>query len=488
MPIVTSRETVDQVYGSLLETSPSPDEQAAGRLAAIGEALDNLSSTVGAVSAYRLYLDDQDPRRLSREAAQKFAADNGVQELRGIGDDGISPSALKLLVARQQRKQERARRIENAELGGLETLALGLVGSAPDPINLVGLGWAGRSKTLLGAAAKGAAIGTATTAAAEPLFYGLSRFAGDDYTLQDSMLNVATGGALGTGFHGAGHVIGGIRERRANVAKIAQDLADDLPPSPADFTALEDLPTSRSLTVQEGEGISGDIGLDPRLEVTSEQRAIIEKRREARSYLAAIQEYVAKGGDMPEVPFTELRKAGVITADQSRLNAIAPDTASVARATELRADVAQRQSFEAARGAEERPFERAAQDQAAQKRRAKRVQERTKKSAASKKAPPKTEPVPGPVGRDPLARAEFDKTRAAPDPTPPVLGEEATELRKQFTAEERARKASRGTEISDAQFEEALARAEAAEEPPIDFDTLVSAVRCAIKKGAPRGV
>jgi hypothetical protein len=231
MPIVLPRESIDQVYGTLSELTPSPEERRRARFAVVDEALDNLSSSVAAVSVARHFHDRRDERRVSAAEASAFATKLGVDNLRGVGEDGISPRALEMIVARQVSKRKRFEVIQAAQLGGVENLALTLVGSTADPINLVSFGVGGRVRSagLAANAARGFATGAAANAAVEPLFFSLSRFSGDDYRVQDSILNIVLGGALGTGFHLAGSVIGNVRERRAVAPIIKAQAANGMP-------------------------------------------------------------------------------------------------------------------------------------------------------------------------------------------------------------------------------------------------------------------
>lgn len=205
-------------FGSINELTPSPRERQLARTSALSDALENTSPALLDIAVRRAFFDLTEPTLMTPQRAQEVAAERGVPNIRGIGENGISARGLELLIDRQVRKQQREQLIALGEIGGLERLGLGVVSSAPDPINLLPFGAGARSATLGGAVVRGAAAGAAVTAAAEPAYFALSRFAGDDYTLMDSLVNVGAGGVLGAGFGGFGKIIAGADRAAAAAA------------------------------------------------------------------------------------------------------------------------------------------------------------------------------------------------------------------------------------------------------------------------------
>lgn len=164
------------------------------------------------------------PPKISKAEALERAKKEGVTV--EVGADGISKGALDFLIQRRREDLLRQYTIDRYR-GGFGGQALGLgaafLGEAVDPLNIAAafipiVGPAryaailGRAGTGIGARAAaragiGAAEGAVGVAALEPFNYVASQRLQDDYTLRDSLANVAFGTFLGAGLHSAGGAI-----------------------------------------------------------------------------------------------------------------------------------------------------------------------------------------------------------------------------------------------------------------------------------------
>lgn len=168
--------------------------------------------------------------KISADEANKRVKDAGVELT--IPKDGIVPQALDLMIQNQQDRIARQVAIE-ASPGGARSVAgfgVSFAVSALDPLNIATafvpvVGEARYTALLAGAggifgrsairAGVGAAEGLAGSVLAEPLIYGLNQQLQNDYTMVDSLSNIAFGTAFGGGLHvlagGAGEAYRGLR-------------------------------------------------------------------------------------------------------------------------------------------------------------------------------------------------------------------------------------------------------------------------------------
>lgn len=162
--------------------------------------------------------------RLSREQAEMRVAEAGVDLQVPIL--GIQESALDLLIERKRAERLRQDTIARSPSGfvpGLLRFGTALGVSMLDPLNVaaafipvVGPARYGRMLEQAGGAAGragvrarvGAVEGAAGMAAVEPLVYGAAQAEQADYTMADSILNLAMGTVLGGGLHVGAGVIG----------------------------------------------------------------------------------------------------------------------------------------------------------------------------------------------------------------------------------------------------------------------------------------
>jgi hypothetical protein len=160
-------------------------------------------------------------RVIPKKEAEEQARAAGVQ-VHNLDDGGIKEGALARLIERQYQKKVRQETIAAAEPGfmkGTAELTGGLVGSLIDPIGfamnffpVVGqakyAGWlakaAGPMERAAIRGAVGAAEGAVGAALLEPLNYTLAGELGDDYTMANSLMNIAFGTAMGGGLHMGG--------------------------------------------------------------------------------------------------------------------------------------------------------------------------------------------------------------------------------------------------------------------------------------------
>lgn len=115
---------------------------------------------------------------------------------------------------------------------GTAKLAVGLAGSLVDPLNILSafvpvVGEANYARILaqtgsrsLTRALVGGIEGSVGAAMLEPAVYGLSKAEQRDYSMADSMMNIAFGGILGGGLHVAG---GAVKDRLFGLSKIIDD-------------------------------------------------------------------------------------------------------------------------------------------------------------------------------------------------------------------------------------------------------------------------
>ncbi len=201
---------------SLAEFAPS---FAASLEASIGSAWAGNVSVLGAnVGAYQLANRGE---RMAPDAAEQAIKAAGVRLK--VPEGGVTREALDLLIQRQQDEYARATIMERtpwslvgSPVRGVSALITGML----DPLNVAAafvpvvgearvatlLGNAGRSVISRAGArtAIGVAEGAAGAALLEPAVYKLHQQLQDDYSMANSLQNIAFGGLLGGGLHVAG--------------------------------------------------------------------------------------------------------------------------------------------------------------------------------------------------------------------------------------------------------------------------------------------
>ena len=168
----------------------------------------------------QLFFGGDEGRKLTSE---EYKESEFYREGITVGEDGIYEGAASILAERYDVRSQRKLILSRSRGGfglGAAQLGVGLVASMLDPINVgaafipgVGAARLGlavpRPVTFGGRFARGAAEGAIGAAAVEPLVYGAARYEqDDDYTLADSMLNIAFGTVLGGGLHAGVGAIG----------------------------------------------------------------------------------------------------------------------------------------------------------------------------------------------------------------------------------------------------------------------------------------
>ena len=202
-------------------------------------------------------------RMVFADETQARVKEAGV-EVKNLPEDGIREEALTLLIERAYEKKVRAEALAAAE-GGAGKWGLyfpgALAGSLMDPIAVASafipfVGQARYAGMLARAASPlaragvragvGAVEGAAGNALLEPLSYVLSQRLGDDYTLRDSMLNIAMGGAMGATLHvGGGLVKDAVLPRFETVPRMTPEQAVE-----ATRVALAQLAEGRRVNVE----------------------------------------------------------------------------------------------------------------------------------------------------------------------------------------------------------------------------------------------
>lgn len=191
----------------------------------------------GAVGAPSALLSAEDARARLKNESVTF----------DIPDQGISEGTFQSMLARQYEKRAHADAIARGPSGfvaGTSQFGAGLVAQALDPINLAAafVPIVGESKLAMMLEAAGASAfaragvyarvgaleGAVGTAALEPAMHLMARELQEDYTMADSLLNIAFGSILGAGLHAG---VGTIREyRRTGGEASASTPVADIPP------------------------------------------------------------------------------------------------------------------------------------------------------------------------------------------------------------------------------------------------------------------
>lgn len=220
-------------------------------------------------------------REYSPDEAKGWMAERGLGE-HFTFDRPYRDAELQILASRKQKELRRADILQRADPSfgaAAGRMGLALATSFLDPLTVASAfvpvvgparyaqmlkaagSLAGRTRVRL---AVGAAEGAAGAALVEPIIYGVHRYEQADYTLADSMLNIAFGTAFGGGLHAAGGALVDIpRARReaaaeARVREIQRLVAEqEALRAPTPFTPLVEV--ERMLTVPDVEVRMGDI-------------------------------------------------------------------------------------------------------------------------------------------------------------------------------------------------------------------------------------
>lgn len=149
-----------------------------------------------------------------------------------VPENGISESAFNILMKRRQDEAARRSALMRSPSGLGPTavkIGIGLAVSMLDPLNIASAfipvvgparyasmlaragSTAGRAAVRLRVGAVEGAVGAALL---EPLVYGLSKDLQDDYTLRDSLVNIAFGTVLGGGLHAGAGLVGDMVSKR----------------------------------------------------------------------------------------------------------------------------------------------------------------------------------------------------------------------------------------------------------------------------------
>jgi hypothetical protein len=164
----------------------------------------------------------------------------GLEGRLEIPDQGIPTAALDLLIQRKRAEIKTQEAFARAPTGVVATsvrLGVALAGSLMDPLNiasgfvpvvgearyaqLLGKG-AGVLRRTAARAATGAVEGAVGTAALEPFIMSSKALDQADYTMADSLLNIAFGGAFGAGLHTIGGATGDLwKYARGSAGEVA---------------------------------------------------------------------------------------------------------------------------------------------------------------------------------------------------------------------------------------------------------------------------
>ncbi len=137
-----------------------------------------------------------------------------------VPETGMNSRALKIMLDRQHSRKRRQQTIEASGIGGFSQFSSTLLGSLPDPFNLIAWPLAPEAAAMRGAVlatrvssrlARGGMQGVSAAAALEVAYIPMARGLGDDYTMFDSVMNITMGGIFGGGFHVVGRGISDIR-------------------------------------------------------------------------------------------------------------------------------------------------------------------------------------------------------------------------------------------------------------------------------------
>lgn len=192
-------------------------------------------------------------RLRAANSGQKLTRERAQEQIKGAGlslavpEDGYTQEALDILIGRQQQAAARQSMDERTPWGwgSLVRGSAQLLTGVADPLNVASAfvpvvrearaaSWMARAGEGLAAragtrAAIGGIEGAAGAAMLEPLVFGLHSAMQDDYTMTDSLVNLAFGTVLGGVLHsGAGMVsdVAGRRTARMQIDALRKELSD----------------------------------------------------------------------------------------------------------------------------------------------------------------------------------------------------------------------------------------------------------------------
>lgn len=276
---------------------------------------------------------------LDAETARKRVKDEALDLT--IPDEGIRSGALDILVERKKEERRRQDILSRAPTGfGATAARIGtaLAASALDPLNvasafipIVGearyaamLGRAGGAIGRAGVRARvGALEGAVGAALVEPIVYGAARQEQADYDLNDSLLNIGLGTALGGGLHvGIGAAADAMnrglnwRQVRANLAEAVPSILQD-----AGFDARRS-----ALMAGISQGVTGRaINIEP---VISHAANMSERFAEMPLRAAVGQDFITPTVRVDEVD-PPLRTSGMAEALAPETGIVLPDRAAL---------------------------------------------------------------------------------------------------------------------------------------------------------------
>lgn len=236
------------------------------------------NSLLGPSAYRRMELDEA--QKWGGMAFQEYSPDQAKEWIAGQGLEGhLTPEdrpynqlELSILARRKRAELQRQYVLDRAGGGvarGVENLTLSLATSLADPFTVATafvpvvneatygrlLAQAGRSALARAGvrAGVGAAEGTVGQALVEPIVYGAHQAEQADYTLYDSLANIAFGGVFGGGLHSVGGAVIDYRtgRREATVARAADTLR----------ARLESIDTAARAADKPAAGMTADTGL-----------------------------------------------------------------------------------------------------------------------------------------------------------------------------------------------------------------------------------
>jgi hypothetical protein len=194
---------------------------------------------------------DQDSPLLPADVARQKQQHEGVTF--DVPETGMREQTFQTMVERQKNKRAYQEAIAAGPDGfaaGAQQFGIGLARQAIDPLNLAaafipvvgearmammleaaGTSWLARTGVM---ARVGAIEGTVGTAALEPGMHFMARQLQEDYTMTDSLLNIAFGGIIGGGLHIG---VGAIKDWRA-----ARGVGEDVIPHVGEVPARGEVP------------------------------------------------------------------------------------------------------------------------------------------------------------------------------------------------------------------------------------------------------
>lgn len=314
--------------------------------------------------------------RLDAETARTRVKESGLSLT--IPDDGISERALGILMKAKRdemRRQDIFARGPSDVGAGAARLSVALVESLFDPLNIASafipvVGPARYAAMLKSAASPlaraavraevGALEGAVGAAVLEPLIYSAAQAEQLDYTMYDSLANVAFGGLFGGGLH----VAGGAVADAVRAPRIAAErrLREELDKVNADAkqradAAVQSADIQSRLETQQQQNAVDTIrqaqGLPPQTRASTDAAQVLDAFETARKQIAEINDKPA---------FQRTAAENVLLKVSDDLEALAPELRAIAETPAMRraVEIAKKEPF--LRSAEERIFLRAMQE------------------------------------------------------------------------------------------------------------------------------